>query len=312
VNNIIYDAINVQDDDEIDPNKIHSLWMFTTEWMDENIQQKLVMYLENGGKLILFPTIPTKTLKNVPCTILKDYINVSVIETKHRVFGQIDQADNVLIDRAEIYETTDGAFAHIEDKPNEVIAFEKQLGKGHLYMFGIGMDHGFHYQNDIIVDLAKRAEIKSRFTLEEELDITVRSSPEKGDFFFLQNFDEFKKTTTIAYDGATLFGGKEISIPMRSGLMLPVNVPLHEDLFIEYGTGEIYETVQHQDEISLTIKMVQKEEGFVFRSTSWKPVDTKEVSIEEVQEHTYKVLISTTEDTAPIRFQPAFANAIQP
>ncbi|MFG6497076.1 beta-galactosidase [Fictibacillus sp. UD] len=312
LNNIIYDAINVLADEEIDPSQIPSLWMFTTEWMDEYIQRKLVSYLENGGKLILFPTIPTKTLKNVPCTILKDYINVSVKETKHRVFGQIDQTGNVLIDRAEIYEKTDGAFAHIEDKPHQVIAFEKQLGKGQLYMFGVGMDHGFHYQNDIIVELAKRAGIESRFSLHEELDITIRSHPDKGDFFFLQNFDEYKKTTTITYDGTTLFGGKKISVPMRNGLMLPVNVPLNEDLFIIYGTGEIYETKQQQEEISLTLKVIQREEEFIFRSSTWKPVDSEGITIEEVQEHTFKVLIQTTEETASIRFQPAFANAIQP
>jgi beta-galactosidase len=82
VNNIIYDAVNLLDEEELNPIKLPTLWMFATEWMDEHIQLKLINYLDNGGKLILFPAIPVKTMKNVPCTLLKDYIAFGLKDIK--------------------------------------------------------------------------------------------------------------------------------------------------------------------------------------------------------------------------------------
>jgi beta-galactosidase len=311
-NNIIYEGVNLLDDEELDPEKIPSLWMFTTHWMDPNVQQKLVSYLENGGKLILFPVLPVKTMKNVPCTILKDYINVSVKGVKNRVFAQVGDIENALVDSAEIYETDEGMFGQIEGSGQQVIAFEKQLGKGKLIMFGAGMEHNFNYQNDMIVQLAEKAGIKSRFQLDQELDITVRTHPKKGSFFFLHNFDEYKKTTAITYNGQDLFGGKKMTVPMRSGLMLPVDVPITNELTISYGTGEIYQVKQDGEELSLTVKIVQREEEFVFHSSAWQPLESEGLTVQKLDGDQFKVCIKSHNETETIRFQPALVNAIKP
>lgn len=309
VNNIIYDAVNLLNDDELEPEKLPTLWMFTTEWMDERIQQKLVSYLENGGKLIMFPTIPVKTMKNVPCTVLKDYIGVAVKGHKRHGFAQIGDMDNVPVINQEHYEIKDGAFAWTEDEDRNVIAFEKQLGKGKLLMFGIGMDHNFNYQNDTIVHLAKRAWITSRFQLEAELDITVRSHPETGSFVFIQNFDEYKKKTTIHYKGEQLFGGKELVIPQRAGLMLPIDVPLRKDLSIAYGTGEIFNVEQEGDKLQLSIKLTQPEEEFVFNSSEWIPAESESVKVQKTADNQFKVLVQSRLETENIHFNPVAVHA---
>ncbi|MCM3720211.1 beta-galactosidase [Fictibacillus phosphorivorans] len=308
VNNIVYDAVNLLDDDELDPRKLPTLWMFSTEWMDENIQQKLVNYMENGGKLILFPTVPVKTMKNVPCTILKDYIGVAVKGHKHHGFVQIDETENVITNQLEIYETESGAFAWTEDE-KEVVAFEKKLGKGTLIMFGIGMDHSFNYQNDLIVQLAERAGIKSRFQLDEELDLTVRTSPDHGSYLFIQNFDEYKKKTTLHYKGKPLFDGKELTVPQRAGLMLPIDVPLRDDLSITYGTGEIYHLKQEQNKLELFIKIEQNEEEFVFHSSDWIPSENEAITVQKLTEHQFKVLIRSHNETERILFNPVAVQA---
>ncbi|MFD1359039.1 beta-galactosidase [Fictibacillus halophilus] len=309
VNNIIYDAVNLLDQEELDPVKLPTLWMFTTEWMDEHIQQKLVSYLENGGKLILFPTIPVKTMKNVPCTILKDYIGVTVKGHKTHGFAQIGDADNVPVNKQELYAIEDGVFAWSEDEDRSVIAFEKQLGKGTLLMFGVGMDHNFYYQNDLIVDLAKRAGIKSRFQLNEELDITVRAHPESGSFVFIQNFDEYKKKTAIRYKGELLFGGKELCVPQRTGLMLPIGVPLNDDITITYGTGEIFNIEEEQNKLQLSIRITQPEEEFILTSSTWLPSENKNVSIKKMAENQYKVLIHSYNESETIQFNPVVVQA---
>ncbi|WP_226536116.1 beta-galactosidase [Fictibacillus halophilus] len=309
VNNIIYDAVNLLDEEELDPIKLPTLWMFATEWMDEHIQQKLVNYLENGGRLILFPTIPIKTMKNVPCTILKDYIGVTVKGHKSHGFAKIGEMDNIPVQRQELYDIESGAFAWAEDDDQSVIAFEKPLGKGKLVMFGIGMDHNFYYQNDTIVHLARRAGIESRFQLEEELDITVRTHPETGSFIFIQNFDEFKKKTTIHYKGEPLFAGKELVIPQRMGLMLPVDVPLTDDLTISYGTGEIYNTEHDQNKLQLAIKITQPEEEFVFTTSKWIPSENENVLVHKLTENQYKVVIRSRDESESILFNPVAVKA---
>lgn len=302
INNVIFEATNLMNEEEIDPVKVPTLWMFTTKWMDERIQHKLVRYLENGGQLILFPTIPDKTMKNVPCTVLKDYIGVKVKGHKHSGYAQIGELDNVSIHAMELYDIEHGAFAWIEDEDRDVIAFEKRLGKGKLIMLGAGMDHSFYYQNDVIANLVKRIGIESRFQLEDELDITVRSDSEGSTFFFLQNFDEYKKVTPLKYRGQSLLGGKTLVIPPRSGLMLPINVQLREGLTLEYGTGEIYSVEQDVDKLSLSLRVTQEEEEFVFITSHWVPRETDTVSVIPLNHAQYKVIVQTRRETDTIIF----------
>ncbi|MFP7298881.1 beta-galactosidase [Neobacillus niacini] len=302
-NNIIFDGINVMSEDELDPEKVPTLWMFTTSWMDEKIQLKLVRYLENGGKLIMFPTIPVKTMKNVPCTVLKDYIGVRVKGHKKRGFACINGIDNVQAENMELYEIEDGAFAWSEDSDTDVIAFEKRLGNGKLIMFGAGMEFNFNHQFDCIVDLAARSGINSRITLEDELDIAVRSDSEGRTFFFIHNFDEYKKTTTLNYSGQALFGGKNFVIPARSGLMLPINIPILGDLSISYGTGEIYQVEQVGGKLALSFKVTQEDEEFVFESSKWVPNPSETTTVEKLSNDQYKVVIQSRMETETIYFQ---------
>jgi beta-galactosidase len=217
--------------------------------------------------------------------------------------------DNIPVQKQEQYDIESGAFAWAEDDDQSVIAFEKPLGKEKLFMFGIGMDHNFYYQNDTIVHLAKRAGIESRFQLEEGLDITVRTHPETRSFIFIQNFDEFKKKTAIRYKGEPLFAGKELVIPQRMGLMLPVDVTLTDDLIISYGTGEIFYTKHDQDKLQLSIKVIQPEEEFVFTSTKWIPSENDNVLVHNLTENQYKVVIRSRNESESILFNPVAVQA---
>jgi beta-galactosidase len=241
-------------------------------------------------------------MKNVPCTVLKDYIGVKVKDHKQSGYAQIGELDNISVHLMELYDIEDGAFAWSEDADRDVIAFEKRLGKGKLTMLGAGMDHSFYYQNDVIANLAAQVGIESRFQLEDELDITVRSDSEGSTFFFLQNFDEYKKITTLKYKGQLLFGGKTLVIPPRSGLMLPTNVHLLEDITIDYGTGEIYHMEQEVDKLLLSLRVTQEEEEFVFISSQWIPIEAEKVIVTPIEHDRYKVVIQTRKDTESILF----------
>ncbi|WP_059172397.1 beta-galactosidase [Bacillus sp. FJAT-27445] len=303
LNNYIFEAWNVMEGDRIDPEQVSTLWMFSTKWMDEDIQKKLVRYMEEGGTLVLFPVLPTKTLKNVPCTILKDYAGVEVSGHFKEGFATIGSIDNVSVKSMETYDVHEGVFAWSEEETPKPIAFEKNLGNGKLIMLGAAIKAEFNYQNRIASELAQRAGITNRFGLDDELDITVRSGSLGDRFFFIENFDEYKKYTSISYFGVPLIGGKKLEIAARSGLMLPLHVDLTDDIKILYGTGEIFQLQEDEEKLTATLKIMQKEEEFLFSSSSWIADETSQVKVEIGEYESFKVFIRSPEETAEITFR---------
>lgn len=93
------------------------------------------------------------------------------------------------------------------------------------------------------------------------------------------------------------------------GLMLPVDVPLTDDLTITYGTGEIYNTEFKQDKLQLAIKITQPEEEFVFTSTKWIPSENENVIVQKLAENQFKVLIRSRKETESILFNPVAVQA---
>lgn len=268
--NYIFDACNLLEDGDINPQKVKHLFVFSTKWMDQDIQEKLFRYVENGGCLVLFPTIPEMTMKNEPCTLLKDYIGVAIEGYKYNGFAKVNDLDNIKYNRVEIYRNVDGVFAWTEDG-NEPVAFSKQSRKGKLIVFGLATEFDFNYKFEIIGYLTKMAQISKRFELEEEIDITVRTHEDGRMFFFLTNFDEYPKLTSIRYKGNKLFGGKKISIPPRTGLILPFNMPIYDDLQIVSSTCEIIDITHDHNQLQLTLKLAQEHEEIEFISNCWFP-----------------------------------------
>ncbi|RLQ96624.1 beta-galactosidase [Falsibacillus albus] len=302
-NNIIFDSVNLLDEQQIDPGKVPTLWIFASEWMDEPVQRKLAQYLQNGGHLILFPTIPTKTLRNKPCTILRDFIDVRIKGTEHHGFVNVAGIDSVSAAFIETYEVREGAFGWIEHEEKEAAAFQKKIGKGMLTMFGIGMEIDFYHKNSVVKRLAEKAGVHSRFRLQDEVDISVRKSDEGTQFFFLQNFDEYEKETVIEYKNQLLFGGKKIVVPPRSGLMLPYQVELHDDLKLVFGTGEIFGSANTEHELKFDVRMVQQQEEFKFISKTWEPMSNGMVEVSKASNQEFIVRMRKSNPTATIHFQ---------
>ncbi|WP_173917630.1 beta-galactosidase [Halobacillus sp. Marseille-Q1614] len=302
VSNIIYDSLNIQNDEPIDVNKVPSLWMFSLNWMDRPIQQKLIDYLENGGRLILFPTIPTKDLNDKECTLLKDYIGVS-LKGRKEGFVTVGEIDSVQTKYFEAFDVNEGAFAWSEDESKDIAAFKKRLGKGKLVVFGVGMELDFHYKYDIIRELAKRIEVVSEFTLEQNLDISVREVSDESYFVFLHNFDEYKKVTTVDRNNLQLFEGESISVPPKGGLMLPINITITEDVKILFGTAEVFELTESEDTLSMKVRLKQDKELLSFETFKWQPVETQGVKIERKSDAIFKVhLLRSFEKEVTIDF----------
>ncbi len=299
VNNIVYDGCNLLKDGDINPAEVPSLWVFAHDRMDGKVQSKLMDYIETGGELVLFPVIPTKDMNGEPCTVLKDYIQVEVKGSEAGGFVQVDDVDNVKIDRMEMYDIREGAFGWAENREKSVVAFEKRLGKGKLVMFGVSMEFDYQYKKEIYRNLAAKIGVSSKFRVEEEVDVSVRDG-RNGKFLFLNNFDEYEKETTVDYRDSQLFDGKAIIVPGKGGLLLPINVRLREDLTILYATAEIVELTESYQKLSMVIRRRQSQEEIVFQSPHWRPEPNGNIQVVEKGRGTYGVKVNVLTEYATI------------
>lgn len=304
-NNIAYDGYNILDGGHIDVSKIPSLWLFTTKWMDESVQEKLVAYIKSGGELFLFPTIPTLTLKNKECTILYEFINVEQKELKRGFMG-MEEMDNI-VGYFQTFEADEHTFAWLEDT-GEAVGIYKMIGSGKVGILGWAMPLDFDYQIRAIALINKKFNIASDFKFESETEYIsayARKNP-KGEalYLFLQNFDEVQKHTTITYQGKVICDGFSVVIPGKAGLMLPINTALTDDLFIEYATAEIYNYNENGGELTLEISMHERA-AFKFRSSIWIPIEDNELFINKIDDETFVINIETANKNFDLKFRRA-------
>jgi len=241
LNNITYEGYDVKRDKKINVKKIKSLWMFSSYWMDEDIQEKLIEYVKEGGKLILYPSVPTMNMKGEPCTKLIEALNIEVGESFFGKYVNLEDIDSVLADYVEIYKGKDiKSFAYLQDDNQKVCAFEKNIEKGKIIVLGIGFKLDHHFKNEIILKLAEKIDNYPVTKRNDYIDVSFRSiSGKNTKFMFIQNYDEYKKTMAFDYFGEILFDGHEITINPRSGLLLPINYKINENIELIYSTCEL-------------------------------------------------------------------------
>ncbi|MBM7553190.1 beta-galactosidase [Thalassobacillus pellis] len=290
VNNIVFESLNIQNNGRINVEKTPTLWMFSMNWMGKEVQQKLVDYIEDGGQLILFPSIPTKDLQGMECTVLKDYLGASP-KGRKTGFAKVGELDSVQVQYMEAFDVEEGAFAWSEDEAKEVVAFEKRAGKGKAVVFGIGMDIDFDYKKEVIRQLAERVNVRSDFSLEQEVDISIRSMTKDSYFVFLHNFDGYKKKTTVHMKNQALFGGAAVTIPPKSGLMLPVNVPIKENLTLLYGTAEVFDSAESVNSLTIKVRLKQAEELLVINSDKWEPHENPGMDVKRRSQGLYEITL---------------------
>ncbi|MEH7237044.1 beta-galactosidase [Bacillus sp. JJ1562] len=303
LNNIVFDGLNLLEAEPIDVSKVPTLWMFSMKWMDGVIQQKLVNYIDSGGHLVLYPSLPTKDLNNRSCTILKDYIDVEVLGRKEG-FMAFQEIDSIQTQTIELYSAKEGVFAWTEDDERNTVGFEKSLGQGKVFVFGVQMDLDFNYKLNVYRQLAERVGVVSPFKTDDELDISIRAIDNESYFIFLHNFDDYKKESTLSYNSERLFDGHILSVPRRSGLMLPVNIKITEDVTLKWGTAEVFEVEESEDIFTITVKLKQANEVLCFQSANWYPKAVPDIEIEEKDDSTFLIKLSPSlEEKQKITFE---------
>ena len=72
---IQFDAVDIQNGE---PEKGKVLVVLSARYMARDVQQKLVDFLEAGGRVLLYGEVPEYDMEEHPCTILKDALYLGV------------------------------------------------------------------------------------------------------------------------------------------------------------------------------------------------------------------------------------------
>ncbi|EOD01202.1 beta-galactosidase [Caldisalinibacter kiritimatiensis] len=298
VANISYEGYNLLKESEILVDKIPSLWVLTTDWMSADIQMKLLRYIKNGGKLVLFPTVPTKDFDGKDCTILLDGIDIEFKDRLHvRHELNVKGMDSVVVSYSESYQgdNIETIAVREKDKTEDITAFSKYVGDGKVVVFGVGMEFDFHYKKQVILDIAEEIELKPLVDKTDNfLEVVIREDENSKKFVFIHNYDEYARKTKITYKGQLLFDGNEIMIPPRSGVMLPINCLVYDDIVVNYSTLEIFDIIKDNKAVTLLIKTFGQGE-ILLTSKKYLPLNYDEIW-ENEDGYSYKVTIDSTDE----------------
>jgi len=178
--------------------KYKQLWIVTTEFMNPETQSLLVLYVKNGGHLIMYPSIPQLDLYLNPCTVLKDGLDIqfrnSESSNKVNAFGIEDVF--TIFKCKQIYESINAEIVSTTNK-NEVCGIKKKIGKGTATILG----YAFGYTSDEHLQLFEKILSVDKVKPQGEVSDTdvqfIIKDSDKITYTFLLNYHNQKKIFTF-------------------------------------------------------------------------------------------------------------------
>lgn len=242
--------IDLQHDD-ISPSSTPVLLLESALYMPVKVQEKLVDYVANGGKLMLFGELPVFDLEGNSASHLIDTFNIvpsPSVYDQHRLYlsatpvGRLSTHPEYRIYTAQpwVHNTAQALLqvTHTKQLIGGIISHDKgQLllwnapVPGHLDLFDAWMElldyHGIyrtdHAENGIVM---------------------MRSKSADGYLLHLINIDNVDKQFRVYQNKKALFENITINLPAKRGLMLPINVRL-STMMILFSTLEIISYDDH-------------------------------------------------------------------
>jgi beta-galactosidase len=240
----------------------------SARYMDDGIQEKLVNYLQDGGKILLYGEIPLYDMEGKDCTILADALGVtykSYSRGHHRHYLS-NYGDNWAASQPEIRTWYAQGFEAGESVTpilrvygsDDVCGFESEVGSGRA----IVVAGAYRCDLPFFKTALERLGATARLTHDSKYHGVFMTSTTNGDgerFIHLLNLDGFDKELTVSEDGETLFGGRKILLQSKDGVMLPINLSIGQ-VNIAYSTAEITGV----NEGSIDFRLTQAEDVIAF------------------------------------------------
>lgn len=191
------------------------LWVISAEYMDPATQELLADYVNQGGRLVMYPAVPLKDLYLNDCTELRDKLglNISLAESSNKaeILGvkdtytffstkQIFSGDEI----AEIAKTSDG----------RICGVQKSFGKGTAAIIGCAFGYSSSEHLEVFDKLALSGGVKKTARLNDEEINYVERADKKYKYRFFLNYHNEAKTFRYKH--------KIISVPPLSYKVIKV------------------------------------------------------------------------------------------
>lgn len=239
---ISFDAVDVQND-EIPVE--HALVILSARYMPRKVQQKIVSFLEHGGKVLLYGEIPTFDMEGNRCTALKDAMGLGepeYIENNPPVyFLSMDTCgsfgDIVPMqcgDFAQLF-TMDSSGILKEHGSGKMCGMIKQVGQGKICAVTGNYPAEMRFWGKVFEELKIYSAMEIEFYRQGIYASRTRSK-DGQELLYLINLDYVDKKIDIKLDGEVLF--RDFCLESKKSLILPLDVKA-SGVLVEKSTGEI-------------------------------------------------------------------------
>ncbi len=265
--NIDYDMADLKQVTQVEMQHYKQIWLFSADEMDAEPQQKLSIYLQNGGDLVIFPQLPDRDLAQQSCTLLRDTIGISTVET--------ESTDSALID---VYNLKDikcanpqiifpngapeGSTVLARTLKGSICGFEKNIGKGKIRFLGawIGFDTEGHRPVYESILKKSNAKLGSVSTSNYHLLARQRFTDDGMALLFLGNYYNESHQSTASYThpqtGEAIsipYNGSAIVWPAMYALLSPIAMNLIEGLYLLHTTSDLLNLKIDSENIELQL-----------------------------------------------------------
>lgn len=247
-----FDAIELSRS-ELDPGTTPVLWIMMDKRCEPSVQQKLVDYVAQGGRLILIGRMCDQDSMKQPCTILQKALGIQDVwssppftEGMIQAFGHADVPVSFM-------ETYTGGFEEViaASQDGAICGFIQAIGKGRVLVFGATIPANTLEDLDLIHQMGLIMNCLPLFTLSDWTDVRL-SRGDKGSFLYANNYQDDPVETSVEYQTEMLFDGKALLIPARRGLILPLDWQIRPGITLIYCTAEI--TAKMEEPTSLLLQ----------------------------------------------------------
>ncbi|MDD2716207.1 MAG: beta-galactosidase [Candidatus Wallbacteria bacterium] len=276
------------------PEDVKFLAVCSFSLMSVKAQQNLADFVKRGGRLLLSGEllICDEYAKKAPVFLKEMGLSAVRIPSMRTVMlGKREiYLDNQPVDCFKDIPKSCKAIASCGNKP---CGLSGKFGKGKLILLGFNLWDKFDYFVEIMDELMKDLGVVKKVICSTRDLVTVLREHEGRGFLFAGNFHEDKACGRVGIDIGAEKISFDLSLNMRSGVILPLNQLVGKSGELVYSTAEILHSSEKKGTLKLEL-FAPTETGFelVFRNLAVKSVSVKHGKANLVK--TGKLLVKVT------------------
>ncbi|MEB8338380.1 beta-galactosidase [Streptomyces endophyticus] len=241
-----YRSVDLQARD-VDPKDVPVLALATGEYLPAALQERLVRYLEAGGKLVLSGKVPGKDMAGEPCTHLQDALGLKPEKTMTdanqfwlsvSAHGWADGIAEIRVSAAQLSTPSRGTTILRELTTGKGGGFDIPVGKGRAVVVATDYRCDLDFWMGAFRELGAAPAVRHSATRPGVFLLTTRDT-DGGRLLHAFNVTSgYAEDVAVTEKGKALFGGERLHLPGRSSAILPLGVTAG-GLRIAYATAEI-------------------------------------------------------------------------